>query len=302
MHAMTAHFYLGPPCLLSPRGERARPLRCVRVAHCARRFKQATDIIGRIDTARLPALLTRVIGNLGSDTVRCEVAHGDQSPTCGAQDGDIFSEEEQEQIKNMFSLSSADLSTLVDASTYIFEQAAYHGSSEAALATGLQEAGLAVAAVSSVRSRKRSHQRHVGQSQAFAGVWRDNMAGYLDRLSARSLGAPQVRGPARAVLRRDPALTGTCADPRELVVAAADHDGPGEHIAHRRAARCFQPAPRQRDRQGAQRQALAPRAKMRDVVHSIALRAPLCEHVAMRWTQRVSHEVVSCRAHRVRML
>lgn len=54
----------------------------------------------------------------------------------------LFTEAEEAQIKSTLSLSSANLDTVLSASSYIFEQAAYHNSSDSKLQSGLEAAGV----------------------------------------------------------------------------------------------------------------------------------------------------------------
>ena len=86
----------------------------------------------------------------------------------------MFTEEEEEQIRALFEFSQSDLDTVVDASSYIFEQAAYHGLDAASLLESLQAAGLEKL-----------------QAMAFAKVWHESGDAFLDKLKAHTLGAPK---------------------------------------------------------------------------------------------------------------
>jgi hypothetical protein len=61
----------------------------------------------------------------------------------------VFSEAEEEQLKSVFGLSDSQLSTLVEASTYVFEQAAYFSVSANKLTAQLQLVALGEPQVSS---------------------------------------------------------------------------------------------------------------------------------------------------------
>ena len=75
----------------------------------------------------------------------------------------------------MFSFSQPELELVVDASSYIFEQGAYHNISDTALASNLQQAGL-------------EHP----QALAFAHVWKGHKDDFFSRLGEHTLGAPHV--------------------------------------------------------------------------------------------------------------
>jgi COMMD2-7/10, HN domain len=123
-----------------------------------KRFKEAIDIINDVAVKRVPVLLGRIIDAL----------HDDRKST-------VFTTEEEEQLREMFSLTQGDLTTMVDACSYIFEQAAYHSVEPQGLQQNLVSVGVA--------------PKH---GLAFASVWSEKSESYLSRLSSNTLGAPLV--------------------------------------------------------------------------------------------------------------
>lgn len=57
------------------------------------------------------------------------------------QDSHPFTEEEEEQLRTLFGCSEQELRTVLEASAYIFEQAAYQGMAAEPLFEFLLEAG-----------------------------------------------------------------------------------------------------------------------------------------------------------------
>lgn len=73
----------------------------------ASRFVEAANVVNRVASEKFHLLLNRVIQKLHLRNVR------------------LFSVEEEEQLKELFSLSGADLKLVLDCCCYIFEQAAF---------------------------------------------------------------------------------------------------------------------------------------------------------------------------------
>lgn len=63
----------------------------------------------------------------------------------------MFSEEEELQLRELLRLSAQDLRTVLDAATYVFEQAGYHSLKPDVLRRQLAEAGMAEAQVRPAR-------------------------------------------------------------------------------------------------------------------------------------------------------
>eukprot|EP00163_Fabomonas_tropica_P009620 TRINITY_DN19438_c0_g1_i1.p1 TRINITY_DN19438_c0_g1~~TRINITY_DN19438_c0_g1_i1.p1 ORF type:complete len:208 (-),score=46.80 TRINITY_DN19438_c0_g1_i1:87-710(-) len=87
------------------------------------RFQQALNLINGVEVSKFGALLKRVMGKLHLKAER------------------IFSVEEEEQLRDMLDLSEDDLHTILDSSSYIIEQAAYHGVKAETLKQQLRDAG-----------------------------------------------------------------------------------------------------------------------------------------------------------------
>lgn len=71
------------------------------------RFQEAAGLINKLDSKRLPLLIARVLQALaktGADTQR------------------IFTEKEEQQLLNLFAITKEQLGTILNASSYIFEQ------------------------------------------------------------------------------------------------------------------------------------------------------------------------------------
>jgi hypothetical protein len=86
-----------------------------------------------------------------------------------------FSEAEETKLQQVFGLSAEQLTTVIEASTYVFEQAAYFSVSANKLSTQLQNFAVGE-----------------GQALAFAQAWSDHGEAYLRKVKSRTLGAPKV--------------------------------------------------------------------------------------------------------------
>mmetsp|Transcript_17559 Transcript_17559/g.19756 ORF Transcript_17559/g.19756 Transcript_17559/m.19756 type:complete len:204 (+) Transcript_17559:36-647(+) len=126
--------------------------------HQTKRFKEATDLINKIAAKKLPLLASRILDNLSRK-----------------ENGQVFSEKEQTKVLKLFSIAPLELDTIMDASSYIFEQAAYHNLNAQKLAGHLAAAGVAQP-----------------QAQAFGVAWDERREAFLTKLRNHTLGAPLV--------------------------------------------------------------------------------------------------------------
>lgn len=78
-----------------------------RVVLFANRYKQVAALINTLDSERLPLLLTSLIQKLHNKSTR------------------LFTEEEEEKLAGMFSLSTKDLKDVLECLSYTFEQVSF---------------------------------------------------------------------------------------------------------------------------------------------------------------------------------
>eukprot|EP00808_Paulinella_micropora_P025906 g30397.t1 len=123
-----------------------------------KRFGQAVTLINQTDEKKLPLLVSRVL----------------QEMTVNPEAEKLFTDEVEQSLQNAFAFSHEQLDTLVSASVYIFEQAAYKTVSASKLKAGLETAGMKASA-----------------AMAFAQIWNEKKAAYVATLKSKSFGAPQ---------------------------------------------------------------------------------------------------------------
>jgi len=116
------------------------------------RFKNAISEINEIDKSRFPLLLTRVAKKTG---IKMEK---------------IFSQQEEAQLQEVLKLSSADLSVVLEACTFIFEQAAYYNISGNTLGSQLGKTGLDQAKI-----------------EIFQRIWQEEAEGLVARLKTKTV-------------------------------------------------------------------------------------------------------------------
>lgn len=108
-----------------------------------------------VKASRFPLLVTRIITTMGQTRA--------------------FSEDEETKLLSVFNLTQPQLTTLIEASTYIFEQATYFTVSANKLVNQLMAASVADA-----------------QAQAFGQVWAEHSEAYVKQVKSRLIGAPKV--------------------------------------------------------------------------------------------------------------
>ena len=175
----------GPPSAARRSAAAPAPLAPPRRFKKSVRFGKAVGLINRIDTARLPRVLTRVLQKLphkvrGSPRAEphasARAAQTRRAPLQPArpQTETTFSEAEATQLCELFELSEDQLTLLLSGSSYIFEEGAYATTPPAKLAAELVEAGV-------------EHE----QAEVFAAVWRDGAEEYIQQCKVNSVLAPQ---------------------------------------------------------------------------------------------------------------
>lgn len=121
-----------------------------------KRFRQAVQLINGVAPRRFPLLVGRIASQLGEQSA-------------------AFTADEEAKLRTVLGLNEDQLTTVLEASSYIFEQAAYFSCSFKKLGRQLLAAQMAEA-----------------QAQAFSQAWQENAESYLTQLKAHSLGGPKV--------------------------------------------------------------------------------------------------------------
>ena len=119
----------------------------------ATRFREAAVVINTLPIDKFPHLLTRVLGKLHLRNLR------------------LFTEEEEEKMKTLFSLSGETLRLVLDCCCYIFEQAAFAATGPEPLYDILLSAGF-----------HEAHGKVVGR------MWASEAAEFIGKLKERTLG------------------------------------------------------------------------------------------------------------------
>lgn len=89
--------------------------------------------------------------------------------------GRVFTEKEEDQLKQLLGISSEQLDTFISGCSYIFDQAAYHNLTAEKLMGNLQ-----------------SSTMDDTQAQLLAGIWGKERMKFINNLRDNTLGAPQV--------------------------------------------------------------------------------------------------------------
>jgi len=120
-----------------------------------KRFKAAIALFNKLDVKKFPMLLNLIVGKLRDKTK--------------------LSETEDSKAQEAFKLSQTELQTVVDAASYVFEQAAYHSLTAVLLKSQLEAVGLETA-----------------QALGFGKCWHENSESFTSRLKEQTMGSPQV--------------------------------------------------------------------------------------------------------------
>lgn len=122
-------------------------------------LREAVALINQLQPKRVPLLLNRILTHLKEQTAS------------------VFNADELAQLCELFSLSPDAVHTILDALSYIYEQAAYHLLSADKLKVQLNDV----------------LQLAEPQGAAIAFVWGEQREAYMNNLRERSFGTPQVR-------------------------------------------------------------------------------------------------------------
>ena len=129
---------------------------------CVVSLRDAVALVNALQPKRVPLLLNRILTHLKEQTAA------------------VFNEDEIAQLCELFGLSNEAVHTLLDALSYIYEQAAYHLLSADKLKAQLSDV-LQVAEP---------------QGAAIAFVWGEQRESYMNNLRDRSFGTPMVSSSA----------------------------------------------------------------------------------------------------------
>lgn len=88
------------------------------------RFKECVELINSIDKQKLPLVVSRILEKLSQKS------------------GEVFTDKEEEQLKQLLSISAEQLNTLVSGCSYILDKAAYHNLTGEKLMGHLQSAAM----------------------------------------------------------------------------------------------------------------------------------------------------------------
>ncbi|XP_038077865.1 COMM domain-containing protein 10-like [Patiria miniata] len=121
------------------------------------RIKKAVVLINNIDAAKFPRLLSRILQKLH------------------LRDDHSFSEEEQEKLQVALGLEGKDLQLVLETTSFILEQAAYHIAKPTVLSQQLQNIGLEEDKVS-----------------VFVKAWTSSGKGVVEKLRQRTLAPNQL--------------------------------------------------------------------------------------------------------------
>lgn len=122
-----------------------------------KKFGEAIGLINSLEAKRFPLLLKRIIGKV----------HVRSSST--------FTEAEQQQLQSLLSLNPVQLSTVLEACSYIFEKAIYENAKLKNLEASLVAAGLDPSRVA-----------------VFLQVWQANAAQVTNAMKKNTIAGPQV--------------------------------------------------------------------------------------------------------------
>lgn len=125
----------------------------------ASRFYKAAVAVNAIPVEKFPLLLNRIFQKLHIKNTR------------------LFSDEEEEQLQELFGFAVADLRLVLDCCCYIFEQAAFTSTGPEPLFDILLEAGF-----------DEAHAKVLGRS------WASEASDYVSKLKTQSLGFTSLQG------------------------------------------------------------------------------------------------------------
>jgi hypothetical protein len=126
-------------------------------------------VINEVDADKFPKLLQRILEGAHRTTENEEQR---KLLTVGG----IFTELESERLQEIFSLNGTQLSLLIDASSYVFEQALYNSMNPDRLFNELTQ----------------NTSLSTEHAQGFQQVWEENRSKYVTNAKDRTLGGPSL--------------------------------------------------------------------------------------------------------------
>ncbi len=121
-----------------------------------KRLADAVSLMNGLEARKFPLLLRRIVAKLH-------------------ERGSGFTDAEQDKLAAMLSLAGAELATVLEACSYIFEKAVYEGAKSSKLQGSLQAVGLSEGCVA-----------------AFAAVWAEGAAAAKEKAKQKTIAGPRV--------------------------------------------------------------------------------------------------------------
>jgi hypothetical protein len=122
-----------------------------------KRLNDAVALMNTVSEKKLPLLLKRIVSKLH------------------VRDGATFSDAEQEKLAKMLKLNQGDLSTILEACSYVFEKALYDGAKTSKLQKSLAAVGLEAPGIA-----------------AFCAVWSESAKQATEDAKANTIAGPRV--------------------------------------------------------------------------------------------------------------
>jgi len=123
-----------------------------------RKFKEAVALFNKLDPSKLSLLVERVLLKSPPDS----------------KTGRLFAEKEEAKLRDAFDLTQENLETLLNASVYVFDTAAYKNITATKLKAFLEASGV-----------------DGTQAMSFAKVWNDHKETFLAKLRSQTLSGTQ---------------------------------------------------------------------------------------------------------------
>lgn len=123
----------------------------------AKNFENVARVCNRIEVVKFPLLLSKLLSKLHVKNLK------------------VFQDDERDQLRTIFKLSTQELDLVLDGCCFIFEQAAFTSTGPEPLVAVLQNAGF-----------DEAHAKVVGK------IWAEGAPGFVEKLKNRTLGAPTL--------------------------------------------------------------------------------------------------------------
>ncbi|GLG99422.1 hypothetical protein R5R35_011088 [Gryllus longicercus] len=124
------------------------------------RLQRAVEIINNLDSSKFPLLLNRIA----------------QALQAGSGGGKVFTDEEEEKLQASLNLDHDSLKLLLESTSYIIEQAAYHMTKPAVFHHSLLE----------------TLKMNKDKAQTFVNTWSNTAKGIVEQLRKKSLFPAQL--------------------------------------------------------------------------------------------------------------